>query len=210
LVTKNYVHLLLETKDYTGFAVFAEGWQKAGIPGGEWDQALYQYCMGQREKSSWIIGEVQFEGNLPPEFLKEVATYIWAPNCDKKSILEALARGKCYASQRWGPNLIWLDKWTITEPFGQEAISGETLSSAGNVVLHFNFTVVEDKEGFEASIIRNGRQLANVAFDETMTMDYEDAPPEGKNYYRLWVYYHGTPLLATNPIFVFKTSANDQ
>jgi hypothetical protein len=70
------------------------------------------------------------------------------------------------------------------------------------VILHFNFTIADEKEGFEALIIRNGRQLANVAFDETMNMDYEDDPPQGHNYYRLWVYYHGTPVIATNPIFV--------
>jgi hypothetical protein len=202
LETQPYANLLLETRNYTGFAVFMEGWKHAGIPGGEWDQTLYQYCNGQREKPVWIIGESEFEGELTPEFLRETNTFVWAKDKTRKGLLEALANGRCYAAQIWAPTFISLDKWSVSAISGEERISGETLITDSTVILHFSFSTDPIKENFEALVIRNGRQIASVPFDESFTMDFDDNPSLGKNYYRLWVYYRDTPCLATNPIFV--------
>ena len=202
LETLPYTDLLLKTENYTGFAVFGEGFHVAGAPGGEWDSTLIQYIAGKRAKPPWIVGEVDFEGDLPPEFVREVCTFVWAENKSKRALLDALAKGRCYAAQIFGSNFVWLDRWNISEPSGKSAISGEEISTEGDVTLHFDFTVAEGKNGFEALVIRNGEQIATIPFDESMTMDFDDIPPLGKSYYRLWVLYRGTPVVASNPIFV--------
>jgi len=199
--TESYTHLLLSTNNYTGFAVFAEGWKKAGLPSGEWDQTLYQYCTGERAKPVWAIGELDFEGDLPPEFLREVSTFVWAKDRSRASILEALRLGRCYAAQIWGPNFLFLEEWNISDSNAVK-ISGETLETAGEINLRLSFSVYDEKTGFEAMIIRNGRQLATVAFDESTVIDFPDFPPQGHSFYRLWVLYRGIPILASNPIFV--------
>lgn len=205
IATESYNGLLLSTTDYTGFAVFAEGWRQAGKPSGEWDRVLYQYCSGEREKPVWAVGELDFEGDLPAEFLKETNTYVWAKDRSKEAILQALREGKCWCSQIWGPNFIFLDEWNISEPMGSKAMSGEILAAASEVNLRFSMEVTDgEKYGFEAMIIRNGRQLATVAFDESTEIDFPDDPPQGKSFYRLWVLYRGVPILAANPIFVVK------
>lgn len=200
--TEPYTDLLLKTRNYTGFAVFGEGWKMAGQPSGEWDQVLYQYCTGERTRPVWVVGELDFEGDLPAEFLMEVSTFVWAKENNRESILSALAKGRNYCSQIWGPNIIALDEWSVADSSGNRAISGETISTDEPVNLRFNFTVKNDKTGFEALIIRNGRQLATVSFDESMEIDFPDDTPQGKSFYRLWVLYRGTPVLAANPIFV--------
>ncbi len=201
-ITHPYANLLMTTRNYTGFAIFAEGWKVAGVPGGLWDRTLYQYCNGERSKPVWAVAEVDFEGNLPANFIREACTYVWAENKSKESIMEALKKGRCYAAQIWGPNMIWMDHWSIDNGEGAEKISGETLNSSGLVNLHFGFTVAEDKENFEVFVIRNGRQVANIPFDDSFDMALKDIPPGGNTYYRLWVLYKGLPVIASNPIFV--------
>jgi len=200
--TEPYTNLLPETDNYTGFAVFGEGFHRAGIPGGEWDKTLNQYIDGRRENPTWAIGEVDFEGDLPAECIKEVSTFVWAKENTKEAVLDALAKGRCYSAQIYGPKFIWLDEWNIAAPSGEVSISGETLNADSSVTLHFNFTAAEDKSDFEALILRNGVQLSAAAFDESTQIDFEDTPLQGKSYYRLWVLYRGYPVLAANPIFV--------
>jgi len=199
--TDSYTQLLLQTTNYTGFAVFIEGYKRAGKPSGEWDQTLYQYCMGEREKPVWAVGELDFEGDLPAEFLRDVSTIVWAKDKTPQSIIDALRLGRCYAVQNWGSNYLYLEEWSISDSNAVK-ISGETLETYGEVILRINFSVYDEKTGFEAMIIRNGRQLASIAFDESTLVDYPDFPPQGHSFYRLWVYYRGDPILASNPIFV--------
>lgn len=201
-ITHPYANLLLKTKDYTGFAIFAEGWKVSGVPGGIWDRTLYQYINGEREKPVWVVAEVDFEGTLPANFIREAATYVWAADKSRESVLEALAKGRCYAAQIWGPNMIWLDRWSLDNGAGEEKISGETLSAGESVNIHFSFTVADDADNFEVFIIRNGRQVANIPFDDSIDLHLKDSFPVGNTFYRLWVLYKGLPALATNPIFV--------
>ncbi|MBM3265701.1 MAG: hypothetical protein FJY97_20085 [candidate division Zixibacteria bacterium] len=54
--TQPYTRSLLNTHDYTGFAIFEEGMYVVGKPGGVWDQTLTEYCAGLRKRPVWAIG----------------------------------------------------------------------------------------------------------------------------------------------------------
>ncbi|MBL7190505.1 hypothetical protein ISS30_02330 [bacterium] len=202
--TMPYMHLLLSTHDYTGFAIFGEGWKFTGDIGGNWDLVLRQYCESSRDKPVWIIGESDFEGDVELKGMREVTTYVWAQDKSRKSIMEALSAGRCYATQIFASNFIWLDEFYIRNESGDTAISGETVKFDSTITLRMKFTTADDHNGFEAMIIRNGEQLATAPFDQDFQIDFTDEPPPGKNYYRLWVLYRGYPTLATNPIFIIK------
>ena len=200
--TDPYTGLLKSSRNYTGFAVFGEGWKRAGQPAGEWDEILLEYCQGKREKPVWIIGETDFEGDLPAEFYREVTTFVWAKDKSKAAILDALCNGRNYCSQIWGPKFIFLDNWSITDDHNNNAISGETLEVNGAVKLHLNFTVLQEDKDFEVKIIRNGVLLNSEEFNQSSEFIIEDTPPAGIFYYRLWVLKRGYPILASNPIFI--------
>ena len=61
LETSEHTHLLQETKGYTGFSIFYEGYKKVGKPGGLWDVILIEYCQGLRKKPIWAIGGLAFD-----------------------------------------------------------------------------------------------------------------------------------------------------
>lgn len=204
MITESYVDLLLNTHGYTGFAVFCTGWREAGKIGGVWDQTLNQYCTGERKEPPWIISELDFEGDINYQAMRELTTYIWAEDNSREALLNALSIGRCYASEIYGSNFVWLDEYYIKDAYGEERISGETLTTVSPITLRLKFTVAEDRDYFEALIIRNGSQIATIPFDQSFEIDFEDDPPLGKNYYRVWTLYYGLPVIATNPIFVVR------
>jgi hypothetical protein len=72
--TSPYHHLLLETKDYDGFAIFWSGDREAGGIGGAWDTALGEYARGERERPVWVVGELDWEGENGKNLLGETLT----------------------------------------------------------------------------------------------------------------------------------------
>lgn len=58
LKTEIYPESLLDTKNYDGFSIFAEGYRYVGKIGGIWDKALLEFCKGERERPVWCFAEV--------------------------------------------------------------------------------------------------------------------------------------------------------
>ncbi|MEK7448212.1 MAG: hypothetical protein AAB019_01885 [Planctomycetota bacterium] len=57
-----YPTVLRQTFNYTGFAIFEEGYQKVGQIGGVWDEVLKEYCQGKRKSPVWAMGELDDYG----------------------------------------------------------------------------------------------------------------------------------------------------
>ena len=204
-------NLLLKTENYTGFAVFGEGFREVGAPGGIWDRTLRQYCAGERSHPVWAVGELDFEGDLPDRFLEEVSTFVWAEENSPAAILQALAAGRCYASQFFAPRFLRLKEWSITSVSNPKSavVSGENLSSADSIILNIEigFAPGEDippeAKDFSLFIVRDGKIIHKVHFKESLKLKFRDLPPEDISYYRLWLIQgEHNPIIAANPIFV--------
>ena len=212
-VTAEYSELLLQTSDYTGFAVFAEGFKKAGKPGGIWDEILMEYLDGKREKPVWIVGEVDFEGDLPSNFLQEVSTFVWAENNSEKAIIEALANGRCYASQVWGPKQIWLDEFYYID---KASVLYRDGIQTRNVIVRADLRVTsdleilpEEKRLFTAQLVKNGEIVQTTNFSDSAQISFLNTVAVEKTYFRLWVLRGGIPILASNPMFISMNNGSN-
>jgi len=215
--TQPYASLLLKNQNYTGFGVFGEGWHATGNPGGIWDKVLMQYCHGEREKPVWAVGELDFEGELPDEFMQEVATFIWAKDNSKQSIISALRDGKCYATQFFGSKILSLDEWYIKDPAtGKTAISGQTLESPDSVRIHFKisflreYSQVSKDDRFTAFVIGSSSIIDSFSFSYDLEINTAKTISIGTGYYRLWIVQgEHNPIVASNPIFVNRVEGEE-
>lgn len=210
-LTSDYSDLLLKTDNYTGFAVFAEGFKKAGKPGGIWDKILMEYLEGKRLKPVWIVGELDFEGDLPPNFLQEVGTFVWAENKSEKALLDALSDGRCYASQIWGPKQIWLDEWYYIDRGSTSYKDGHAVINitvrADLQVTNDDSILAHDKRKFTAQLVKNGEIVQTDNFADSLQIEFNHTVIVGKTYFRLWVLRGGIPILASNPLFINITTS---
>ena len=165
-----------------------------------------EYLDGKRSKPVWIVGELDFEGEWPSNFLQEVGTFVWAEDKSEKSILKALSQGRCYASQVWGPKQIWLDEWYYID-------SGSTSYKDGNAVINVTVradlhvtddysVLAKDKRLFLAQLVKNGEIVRTEDFADSLQLNFDNTVTAGKTYFRLWVLRGGIPILASNPIFI--------
>jgi len=181
--TLPYQHLLLSTHDYTGFAVLHEGFKEAGQPGGQWDEALTEYCSGRRKNPVWVIGESDYEDRrgTPIDTVKNI---FLLKNVTRPAAMEALRCGRLYVVTGG----LSLDNFKIArEEYPKIEIS---VSIAGN----------NKKEAY-IRLIKNGRVFK--AFKEKLpfqTAVVDEEPAGGKAYYRLDVSCEGSRLIS-NPLF---------
>ena len=112
LQTDSYEGLLAQTDGYTGFAIFAKGMTKIGRSNGLWDKLLQAYCSGKRERPIWAIGETDFEGGGPPEWVRDTQTIFLIKKAPlsalerREKVLEAMRQGRMYAKLESIPDRI--------------------------------------------------------------------------------------------------------
>ncbi len=196
--TAPFYHELLSTKDYTGFAVFAEGMKNSGIPGGVWDQVLTEYVNGKRAKPAWAIGEMDYEEG---DWMGETQTVFMVKKLDKQEVLDALKTGRIYAvtgsPKAPKPVLhcfqIWDDK---TQAWAE---MGQTAAVAKNTRIRLSLTPADPKQNGNLKIIREGAvvEMIEITGPVEKILEFEYRKPSGKTYYRLD--YNG--ILISNPIF---------
>ena len=206
LITKPYHEDLLSARNYTGFAVFAEGIKFMAPPGGVWDQILNQYCKGERERPVWAIGEVDF-GDEDTFSIKDSQTIFLLKEKDEKTVIEALRAGRVYAAHLYGeksPALV-LDTFIIedtTQP--AKAHMGEELETDKNPQLKIHVSLPETAKDvkYKVDIIRNGEVIHRFESTGNTELSYEDkyVKPGEKIYYRLDI--DGPSRILSNPIFV--------
>ena len=206
--TPAYPELLLQTFNYTGFAIFWEGMKKVGCPGGIWDMVLNQYCTGHREKPVWAIGELDFEDSKDPKLLREALTPLWVQNKSEVAILNALKKGRMYATRNFAGDFIQVEKFSIGDK-GRSAfaISGEKLVFQIAPTMNISFTISQNG-AYRLELIRNGDIIQNFERSESgewrIQFSDNEVPLKRKSYYRFLLYRNNWPVLASNPIFVEK------
>ncbi|MFA6216175.1 MAG: hypothetical protein WDL87_00775 [Candidatus Omnitrophota bacterium] len=204
--TLSHEHDLYMAKDYTGFSVFYEGYEKIGIAGGIWDEVLSQYCRGARLSPVWAIAGLSFDadGDLS-EALKDLRTVFLLHAPGKSEVLQALKRGSMYVSRGRNSSQFSLDSFMIIDAQTQtKGVMGETLASSGNIgiVLKGHF-LNGQAQPFRIKLISNGKVIRSF---ETQGPVFDIlfntfADNKIRSYFRAEVESPGLACL-TNPIFV--------
>lgn len=196
--TRPYSHELLATRNYTGFAVFAEGMKTSGIPGGIWDQVLVEYVNGRRERPVWAIGELDYEDG---DWMGETQTVFMLRDLSRKDMLVALRKGLVYAVT--GPPNIpkpVLERFQIWDEKEQRwAEMGETATVSGPTRIKIELVVPPGATARDLRLIREGKVVWDMevtgSFNEIIELDYQRE--EGMTYYRLDL----DSRLIANPVF---------
>lgn len=204
--TKEHADSLLETRDYTGFAIFYEGYEKVGLPGGIWDDYLKEYCKGERRKPVWAIGGLSFEGDQDlARVIKDLRTVLLVPKLGPKEALDAMRNGSMYVARGPRSGDFTLDNFSIADPE-----SGKAATSGGQVSVYTK-PVLKIKGGFtngEAKtctikVIKDGVLIDSYEEDTPLDISYDGRKLSGKDfsYYRIEIVTDGLQVVS-NPIFV--------
>ncbi len=224
LQTPTYEEDLLRTENYTGFAVFYEGYKKIGIPGGIWDQILLQYCRGTRNKPVWTVGELDYkaEGYLGT-YLDSIQNILLIPtnlhenkqesriSTNGKDILECLRNGRFYVLRKTKNDILRLEGFKI-ETEEEKATIGEEIKCLKppkiKIKIKIENELPEVLTQAKIKLIRGG-EIVKI-FEQILPADIEYIDhdlPTGRNYYRLEISGADCGII-TNPIFVMKLPAS--
>lgn len=193
--TSPYYNDLMETKGYTGFAVFEEGYKIMGKPGGLWDQILKDYCEGKRDSPVWAIGELDYKEG---DWMGMTQTVFFLKVFKEEEVLDALKKGRAYAVR--GIDKPILEDFTLRSSDGEATMGEELPSREGvEVSIKLRFPDVSKKDA-KVYLIRNGEILETFSTNTDILIKYKD------NYFRSGerIYYRLVvdDRLVTNPVFV--------
>jgi hypothetical protein len=201
--TLPYPQVLRQSRNYTGFAAIYGDNITATNPGKEWDRVLNEYCLGNRERPPWGISTADFHedgrlrlklGAFPTTFLVETIS--------RKGVIEAMEKGRMYASR--GNGRVWprLDYFNVLGRGGEKAFMGETLITSHFPVIKFRISYNDEKsKPMEVLLIRRGKLIHTFKSETPVEVEYVDerVTPGEKTYYRLM---DSKKHLTSNPIFV--------
>jgi hypothetical protein len=197
---------ILQARDYTGFSVFYDGYQKTALPGGLWDEALVQYCRGIRKYPVWATGMLGYDsdGDLS-DIMNDVRTVLLVPEVSRESVLGALRQGSMYVVRGANSSKFILDKFSLKDPeSGSEKTMGQTLYSAGKAQLRISGHLPgAETKPVKIKLIANGKviDLTETVFPFDILYPLEEKRSEGKCYYRVEI--ESESLMAvTNPVFL--------
>jgi len=207
--TPPYPQVLLESKNYTGFAALYGDSITVTEPGNLWDRVLMEYCQGKRDKPVWGISSADFHrdgqngeklGNYPTFFLVKETT--------KRAILEALKSGRMYAYRGDidQPRLI-LEDFSISDPeTSEKGVMGEKVTLRSSPRLHLKIILSGEKEkaSLKVRLIRFGELARTFEGRTPLTIDFKDEfyEPGKMIFYRLDVRDERSRAIVANPIFV--------
>ena len=205
-----YPEVLTRTRFYHGFAAFNAGIAPAR-PGREWDVALLQYISGRRPRPVWAVSEGQYAGHSPPDGIRGALTVAWVRERSQEAILDALKRGRCYATRGHTSRDLWVVDYRM-ETGEIQAQSGEilrTVADSARLVLRLR-TAGDARRAardLEAVVVVDGRPQTvgfRAAGDGLLVANViipMPAPPD-ISYVRTLVCHSEEPILALNPIFL--------
>ncbi len=203
--TAPHPEVLVESKQYTGFAVLYGDTVTVAEPGGLWDRVLSDYCRGYREHPAWGIATAHYhkEGEAG-EQLGNFQTGFFVEKLSRKDVLEALRTGKTYAYRGSYPKYARLDEFSVSSTDGDKrAISGGQIVLKGNPVIRIRISGdVESPAAVRVRLIRSGELVKVFEGPLPLEIRYEDEyfRPGERAFYRMDMQEHGT--LVSNPIFV--------
>jgi len=204
--TPGYASDLEHIDNYTGFAVFYEGYEAIGRSAGLWDDILLDYCEGKRKTAVWALAGLSFDsiGNLR-DHLKAVRTVLLVRQLNKTESLRALREGRMYALAGRLSGQFILDNFMVRDQARNVAKTmGEELTIQEKPLIEISgrFLGGQD-EILNIKLIRSGSVIqafeVRSPFHIFYTDDIDNKP--GCRYYRVEI---TSPSLAlvSNPIFV--------
>jgi hypothetical protein len=206
--TLPYPGMLLETRNYTGFAAIYGDTSTITEPGNVWDVVLGEYCRGFRKRPPWGIatGDFHKEGGSGQN-LGDFQTVLWLTEKSRQSVLEALKSGRMYACQGKFPRVPRLDEFSVSaaEPdTAPRMISGEEIALSRNPRIRITVSGGVAGAGKEVRVrlIRSGSVIQIFKGTMPLEIDHTDPleTPGEKIYYRMDMTGYGT--IVSNPIFV--------
>lgn len=208
IFTPEHSEALLQSRDYTGFSVFYNGYDRVGKPGGIWDEVLNEYCEDRRHRPVWAIGCLGIDKTADlGECLRALRTMLLVPALDRKSVLEALAAGRAYIVEGKNAPRFVLDRFVVRDPAAPESgakVMGEELvtRAAPLIEIQGRFTDRRERQ-VKIDLIRNGIIIKSFETKAPFSVEYRDeyATDRPRNYYRVEVRAEGVQAI-TNPIFV--------
>jgi len=201
--TLPYPEVLLESRNYAGFAAIYGDHITATDPGKHWDQVLTEYCRGKREKPVWGISTADFheDGRLGLKLGAFPTTFL-VREFSKPAILDAVKQGRMYCSRGDARSWPQLDYFNVLGVDGDKAHMGETLTTTG-------FPLIRSRVSYRGGenipvtihLVRGGTLLRTFQGETPLEFELLDkeAPPGQMTYYRL---VDSMNHLTSNPIFV--------
>jgi hypothetical protein len=205
--TLPYPNMLLETRNYTGFAALYGDTITITEPGNVWDVVLGEYCRGFRERPPWGIATADFHKESSSDGkLGDFQTVLWLTEKSPQSVLAALKNGKMYAFQGKFPNIPRLDEFSISAAKPDKAprmISGDEITLLRNPRIRIAVSGgTVGKDAVQVRLIRSGTLIQIFKGTLPLDIDYTDflEMPGEKIYYRMDMTGYG--IIVSNPIFV--------
>ncbi|MCX5708992.1 MAG: hypothetical protein NTY14_08530, partial [Candidatus Omnitrophica bacterium] len=197
---------LLQARDFTGFAVFFEGFKTVGKINGIWDSLLKDYCAGKRAKPIWALGALSFDsiGNLE-DYLKDLRTVLLVAVFNEEECLKAIKGGRMYTALGKNSSRLVLSNFSVADPNSKgEKVMGEQLNTREIPQIKIGIDFLNGQgQLFKIKLIRNGEVIKTFEAPAPLNITYldEQAPVNGNFYYRLEI--QGQDVVAvSNPIFV--------
>ena len=202
--TLPYPDVLLDSRDYTGFAALYGENVTIIEPGGLWDMALIEYCQGLRQKPPWGISTGDFHRESRETSLGSYYNVFLVRAKTKESVLAALSEGRVYAAQGSFPKVIRVEEFTVTDgQSGRTAVSGDKLSIKGTarIKLMLSGNDLKNRQAV-VRLIKNGAAINIYQGEIPAKIEFEDGEikPGEMVYYRVDI--RGEGRIITNPIFV--------
>lgn len=209
--TPPYPGMLLETRDYTGFAALYGDTATVTEPGNVWDEALREYCAGYRKRPPWGIATSDFhkEGGAG-EKLGNFQTVLWLTERSAHAALDALRTGRMYTARGGFPRVPRLDEFSVSADRPDDvarAISGQEVTLSGNPRIRIAVSGVPGENGngkrsARVRLIRSGTVIHTAQGPLPFQVDFTDfqVSPGEKFYYRMDL--TGDGVIISNPIFV--------
>jgi len=202
--TDPYYDLLNDTYDYTGYAIFFEGYRIVGKPEGMWDSLLLQFCKGTRERPVWAISEIDMEEGTDPETASEAQTVFLVKERTKADYLDALRKGRVYCFTKNLTHWVTIRDYSVSAA-GTRAISGEMLQYAPDARLTLDIELRKHDLPLDIIVIKDGGVIAQRKVTESERILFPlPEPVNDMGYVRVVAYTRGEMRIATNPIFFLR------
>ncbi len=213
LVTAKYASSIVKTDGHNGFAGIYGDARTAHLPGMEWDQALAQFCRGERKIAPFTFGELDYHKDydgLPFDFIKTVVFLDMNEEKSAAAILDAMLNGRSYAVAKHGGNEIVVDDFNVSAGARKACLGGTLSISPGEgAAIHVEgfFRGGESTRSVgRISLVFNGREIAPGRFSSRrFSFDHvlgAGEIPTGMNYVRFIMNSESSGEVLSNPIFL--------
>ena len=200
--TGEHLDKMALTKNYDGYSIFYDGYEKVGFPGGLWDALLKDYCDGKRERPVWAIAGLALDTSSDIyERIMDLNVTVFAREKSYAGILEALGSGKVYMARGAASSALAIKSFSISAA-SERAYMGDTLAagSGDRLLISLSGEYTKDKQ-VNIKLIKDGKVIKRYAFDGIFNVEYSEEFTGGACFYRIEIDADGL-LAVTNPIFI--------